>query len=128
AFQPTPDQALAFIAGRQLSYLRPGHYMRQLVPTGSGLRAWLLSAIRLANPRFPVPDAMRDQVERNHQALLRGLHVAAQQSLTSLVEQLLREEPELDMKRWAMGVDMTADRVGFVLSNSLDAATAVVRA
>src|SRR5690606_5970673 len=62
------------------------------------------------------------------QALLRGLHVAAQQSLTSLVEQLLREEPELDMKRWAMGVDMTADRVGFVLSNSLDAATAVVRA
>src|SRR5690606_25626510 len=98
------------------------------VPTGSGLRAWLLAALRLANPRFPVPDPMREQVERNHQALQRGLNVAAQQALTSLVDQLLREEPELDMKRWALGVDLTADRVGFVLANSLDAATAVVRA
>jgi hypothetical protein len=32
------------------------------------------------------------------------------------------------MKRWAMAVDITADRVGFVLANSLDAAVAVVRA
>jgi hypothetical protein len=128
AFQSTPDQALAFIAGRQLSYMRPGHYMRQLVPTGSGLRSWLLAAIRLANPRFPVPDAMRAQVERNHRALVSFLHGPTQQSLTSLVEKLLREQPELDMKRWAMAVDLTADRVGFLLANSLDAAVAVVRA
>ncbi len=128
AFQSAPDQALAFIAGRQLSYMRPGHYMRQLVPTGSGLRSWLLAAIRLANPRFPVPDSMRVQVERNHQALVSMLHVPTQQSLISLIEKLLQEQPELDMKRWAMAVDVTADRVGFVLANSLDAAVAVVRA
>lgn len=128
AFQNAPDQALAFIAGRQLSYMRPGHYMRQLVPTGSGLRSWLLAAIRVANPRFPVPDTMRAQVERNHQALVSTLHTPAQQSLTSLVEQLLREQPELDMKRWGMAVDLAADRIGFVLANSLDAAVAVIRA
>ncbi len=128
ALQNSPDQAIAFIAGRQLSYMRPGHYMRQLVPTGSGLRSWLLAAIRLANPRFPVPDAMRTQVERNHQALVSTLHPPAQQSLRSLVEQLLREQPELDMKRWGMAVDVAADRVGFILANSLDAAVAVVRA
>jgi hypothetical protein len=128
AFQNAPDQALAFIAGRQLSYFRPGHYMRQLVPTGSGLRGWLLAGVRLANPRFPVPDAMREQVEKNLGALTRGLNVAQQQTLTSLVEQLLKAEAELDMKRWALSVDLTADRVGFVLANSLDAAVAVVRA
>ena len=128
AFQSAPDQALAFIAGRQLSYMRPGHYMRQLVPTGSGLRSWLLAAIRLANPRFPVPDNMRAQVERNHRALVSMLHGPTQQTLTSLVDKLLKEQPELDMKRWAMAVDVTADRVGFVLANSLDAAVAVVRA
>ncbi len=128
AFQGAPDQAVAFIAGRQLSYMRPGHYMRQLVPSGSGLRSWLLAAIRLANPRFPVPDAMRAQVERNHQALVSTLHSPAQQSLRSLVEQLLREQPELDMKRWGMAIDIAADRVGFILANSLDAAVAVIRA
>jgi tetratricopeptide (TPR) repeat protein len=128
ALRSAPDQALAFIAGRQLSYFRPGHYLRQLVPTGSGLRSWLLAAIRLANPRFPVPEAMRDQVERNHAALTRTLHGPQQHSLTSLVERLLREQPELDMKRWALAVDLAADRAGFVLANSLDAAVAVVRA
>jgi hypothetical protein len=128
AFQSAPDQALAFIAARQLSYFRAGHYMRQLVPTGSGLRQWLLSAVRLANPRFPVPDAMREQVEKNLGALTRTLSMPQQQALTSMVEQLLRAEAELDMKRWALGVDLTADRVGFLLGNSLDAAVALVRA
>jgi tetratricopeptide (TPR) repeat protein len=128
ALRSAPDQALAFIAGRQLSFFRPGHYMRQLVPTGSGLRGWLLAAIRLANPRFPVPDAQREQVERNVAALSRTLHAPQQQALTSMVEQLLRDQPELDMKRWALAVDLAADRLGFVLSNSLDAAVAVVRA
>ncbi len=128
AFQSAPDQALAFIAGRQLSYFRPGHYMRQLVPTGSGLRSWLLAAIRLANPRFPAPEATRAQVERYQAALTRILTMPQQQSLSSLVDQLMREQPELDMKRWALGVDLTADRVGFVLANSVDAAVAVMRA
>jgi tetratricopeptide (TPR) repeat protein len=128
AFQQAPDQALAFIAGQKLSYMRPGHYMRQLVPTGSGLRAWLLAAIRLANPRFPVPETMREQVERNRNALGTTLTVPQQQVLTSMIEKLLQEQPELDMKRWALGVDLTADRIGFVLANSLDASVAVIRA
>jgi tetratricopeptide (TPR) repeat protein len=128
ALRSAPDQALAFMAGRQLSYFRGGHYMRQLVPTGSGLRGWLLAAIRLANPRFPVPESMREQVERNHAAIARTLHGPQQQTLVSLAEQLLREQPELDMKRWALAVDLAADRAGFVLANSLDAAVAVVRA
>jgi hypothetical protein len=128
AFQSAPDQALAFIAARQLSYFRAGHYMRQLVPTGSGLRTWLLSAVRLANPRFPVPDAMREQVEKNLAALTRVLSNPQQQALSSMVEQLLKAEAELDMKRWALAVDLTADRVGFLLANSLDAAVALVRA
>jgi hypothetical protein len=128
ALSPAPDQALAFLAGRQLSYFRPGHYMRQLVPTGSGLRGWLLAAIRMANPRFPVPDSVRSTVDRNRDALARFLHGQQQQALTSLVEKLLRDQPEVDVKRWALGVDLTADRVGFVLANSLDAAVAVTRA
>ena len=32
------------------------------------------------------------------------------------------------MKRWALSVDLAADRAGFLLANSLDAAVAMVRA
>jgi tetratricopeptide (TPR) repeat protein len=128
AMQSAPDQALAFFAGRQLSYFRPGHYMRHLLPTGSALRSWLLAAIRLANPRFPVPDAVRGTVDRARDALAHSLHSPQQQALGSLVERLLREQPEVDVKRWALGVDLTADRVGFLLGNSLDAAVAITRA
>jgi hypothetical protein len=102
--------------------------MRHLLPTGSALRSWLLAAIRLANPRFPVPDAARGAVERARDALARHLHSPQQQALASLVERLLREQPEVDVKRWALGVDLTADRVGFILANSLDAAVAITRA
>lgn len=128
ALRDAPDQALAFLAGRQLSYFRPGHYLRQLLPTGGALRGWLLAAVRLANPRFPVPEPLREQVEHNREALARTLHVPQQQALTSLVGQLLRDQPELDLKRWALALDLAADRVGFVLANSLDAAVAMVRA
>ncbi len=128
ALRSAPDQALAFIAARQLSYFRPGHYMRHLVPTGRGLRSWILAAIRLANPRFPVPDAMHGEVERSEAALASALPPPQRQALGSLVEQLLRDQPELDVKRWALAVDLAADRVGFILANSLEAAVALVRA
>jgi tetratricopeptide (TPR) repeat protein len=128
ALAHAPDQALAFMAGRQLSYFRPGHYMRQLLPTGTALRGWLLAAIRLANPRFPVPESVRGSVDRNRDALTQTLQGPQQRALISAVEHLLREQPEVDVKRWSLGVDLTADRIGFILANSLDVAVAVMRA
>ena len=128
ALQPAPDQALAFIAGRQLSYFRPGHYMRQLLPTGSGLRSWLLAAIRLANPRFPVPDAVRATWSATATRSRTSSTVRSSRRSPALWSRLLTEQPEVDVKRWALGVDLTADRVGFILANSLDAAVAVTRA
>jgi len=67
-------------------------------------------------------------VDRNRDALSHALNGPQQQALSSLLERLLREQPEVDVKRWALGVDLTADRVGFLLANSLDAAVAVTRA
>ena len=45
---------MAFVAGRHLTYFRPGYYVRHLVPTGTGLKAWLFAAIKLSVPQFPV--------------------------------------------------------------------------
>ncbi len=123
-----PSQALAFVAGRHLSYFRGGHYLRHLVPTGSGLRAWLLAAIKTVQPSFPVPADMSGPVTDHHASLKQHLTGQALDELHSLVHKLLAASPSLDMKRWVAAVDLTADRVGFVLANSLEIASAVVKA
>ncbi len=57
-----PNQSLAFVAGRHLTYFRPGYYVRHLVPTGTGLKAWLFAAIKLCVPQFPIGPDLQGQV------------------------------------------------------------------
>lgn len=128
ATQEAPDQAVAFIAGRQIAYLHNGYFMRQLESSGRGLRAWLLAAIRRSVQAFPVPEELSTVVERNGQALSDYLDDEQKAGLEALVQRLLDAAPELDMKRWARAVDLTADRVGLALANNLAACVAVIEA
>ncbi len=128
AQQGGPAQALAFVAGRHLTYLRGGLYLRHLVPTGSGLRAWLLAAIKTMVPAFPVPGDLSGAVNEHQAAFKAHLPGPQQDQLRSQVNRLLQAAPELDLKKWTAAVDLTADRVGFVLANDLEIAMALVRA
>ncbi len=123
-----PAQALAFIVGSKLAYFRGGHYARQLVPTGTGLRAWLFAAIRTVNPAFPVATELTAAVNDNSAAIKQHVTGPAFEHLTSLVTKLLNLDNALDLKRWTTAVDLTADRVGFVLANDLPRSLAVIRA
>lgn len=123
-----PAQALAFVAARHLSYFRPGHYLRHLVPTGSGLRQWLLAAIKTATPHFPIPADMQGTIDQHRKAFEKHIGGPEHDKLGSLVQKLLAAAPELDMKKWVAAVDLTADRLGFVLANDLEIAAAVVKA
>lgn len=123
-----PQQALAFVAARHVSYYRQGSFLRQLVPTGTGLRGWLIGAIRTVVPRFPAPSNMESHVRECVEAIQRHLPGPQREALRSLTQKLLEAAPELDMKAWMAGVDLTADRVGFVLSNDLKIANAVIEA
>ena len=123
-----PAQALAFVAARQLSYFRPGHYLRHLVPSGSGLRGWLLAAIKMVTPQFPVPGSLKDRVEECLGSLKAHVDPTGKEQIRSLVQKLLAAAPELDMKRWVAAVDLTADRVGFVMANDLEISAALIKA
>lgn len=123
-----PAKALAFVAGRHLSFLYSGHYLRMLVPTGSGLRAWLLAAIKTAVGQFPIPTNLSSSVEEHLAAFKKHLPGPQQERLHSHVQRLLAAAPELDLKKWVAAVDLTADRVGFILANDLEIATAMIRA
>ncbi|GAB4197689.1 MAG: hypothetical protein OHK0013_06100 [Sandaracinaceae bacterium] len=123
-----PSQVLAFLCGRHLAYFKGGMFLRYLVPTGSGLRAWLLAAIKTQMAQFPIPVDLSSQVDEHMRAIQLHLQGPQKELLRSHVNKLLASAPELDLKRWTAAVDLTADRVGFLLANDLEAATAIVRA
>ncbi len=123
-----PPQAAAFIAARHLAFLRPGFYLRQLLGSATNLKAWLFAAIKLISPQFPVSPDTEGAVREAYSALDIGLRGSKRDELTRVVSTLLRDGAALDLKKWVMSVDLSADRVGFVLAHDLDTAVQVIRA
>jgi tetratricopeptide (TPR) repeat protein len=122
-----PTQAAAFIAARHLTYYRPGLYLRHLVPTGTGLRAWVFAAIRMIVPQFPVSAELEGPVRENLSVLESMITGANRDRLASAVTKLL-QAGAIDLKRWVAGVDLTADRAGFVVCNDLELASEMIKA
>jgi tetratricopeptide (TPR) repeat protein len=123
-----PLRPAAFIAGRQLAYLRPGSYIRHVLASGTALKSWLFAAIKLTAPHFPVANELAGAVVEAMQALDAGIQGQARDQLTRVVAKLIQSGTALDLKRWVAGVDLTADRAGFLLAHDLDTAVAVIRA
>ncbi|MEM1414755.1 MAG: tetratricopeptide repeat protein [Myxococcota bacterium] len=123
-----PAQALAVVAGRHLATYRRDALMYSLVPSAGSLRAWLLAAVRLVQPAFPVPPNLQSRSAEALSSLQRNLSATGRDQVRGQVQALLEDPPELDMRRWMQGVELTADRVGFLLAGDLAYATAVVRA
>ncbi|WP_437641489.1 protein kinase domain-containing protein [Sorangium sp. So ce854] len=122
-----PTQAAAFIAARHLTYYRPGMYLRHLVPTGTGLRAWLFAAIKLISPTFPITKELEGPVMENLAVLDPTIVGPARDQLASIVTKLL-QAGAIDLKRWVSGIDLTADRAGFLLANDLELAQEMIKA
>jgi serine/threonine protein kinase/lipopolysaccharide biosynthesis regulator YciM len=128
AFDNTiPNQSLAFLAGRHLTSFRPGFYVRHLVPTGTGLKAWIFAAIKLCVPQFPVSPDLMGQVNEAMHAMSQDFVGAEKDKLASAVSKLLQAGGALDLKKWVASIDLTADRVGFLLAHDLQLATEVIR-
>jgi tetratricopeptide (TPR) repeat protein len=122
-----PTQALAFIAGRHLVYYRPGYYVRHLVPTGTGLKAWLFAAIKLCVPQFPIAPDLQGQVGEAMQAMAPEFQGGQRDKLASLVSKLLAGGGALDLKKWVACIDFSADRAGMLLAHDLQTATEIAR-
>lgn len=121
------NQSLAFLAGRHLTSFRPGFYVRHLVPTGTGLKAWLFAAIKLCVPQFPVSADIAGQVNEAMAAMEQDFGGAEKEKLASVVSKLLQAGGALDLKKWVASIDLTADRVGFLLAHDLQTTTEVIR-
>jgi len=122
-----PTQAAAFIAARHLSYYRQGLYIRHLVPTGTGLRAWLFAAIKLITPAFPVAAELLGPVKENLAAIEPSVVGPAREHLASAVTKLL-QSGAIDLKKWVAAIDLSADRAGFVVANDLELCNEMIKA
>jgi tetratricopeptide (TPR) repeat protein/tRNA A-37 threonylcarbamoyl transferase component Bud32 len=123
-----PNQSLAFVAGRHVTYFRPGFYVRHLVPTGTGLKAWLFAAIKLCVPQFPVAPDVHGQVSEAMGFMNQEFQGIPREMLASTVSKLLQSGGAIDLKKWVAAIDLTADRAGFLLAHDLSVSTEVMRA
>jgi len=123
-----PSQSLAFVAGRHLAYFRPGYYVRHLVPTGTGLKAWLFAAIKQCVPQFPIAPDLQGQVNEALAHMSGAFQGVQREILASTVSKLLQSGGAIDLKKWVAAIDLTADRAGFLLAHDLGVATEVMRA
>jgi tetratricopeptide (TPR) repeat protein/tRNA A-37 threonylcarbamoyl transferase component Bud32 len=123
-----PTQSLAFVAARHMAYFRPGYYVRHLVPTGTGLKAWLFAAMKLCVPQFPIAPELEGQVEEAMAPMAEDFHGVQREVLASTVSKLLQSGGSLDLKKWVTAIDLTADRAGLLLAHDLQIATDVMRA
>jgi hypothetical protein len=99
-----------------------------VLASGTALKAWLFAAIKLTAPHFPVANELAGAVAEAMQALDAGIQGQARDQLTRVVAKLIQSGTALDLKRWVAGIDLTADRAGFLLAHDLETAVAVIRA
>lgn len=121
-------QAAAFIVSRHIAYYRQGFYVRHLVPTGTGLKAWLFAAVKMISPQFPIQPELENPMRESLAALERAVVGPTRERLASLVSKLLSGGGALDLKKWVAAVDLTADRAGFLMAHDLQVAGELIKA
>ncbi len=119
-FQPLD---LMFIAARHLTDYRPEFYIRTLLPSNMELKAVLMGALRLANL---VPgDAQTDQTAQEIRKYLQAPQIDA---VGTLGRRFMQAGARTDIKKWLQGVEITACRAGFLVSNDLETSARMVQA
>ena len=117
----------AFIAGSELSHALPGLRLRTLLPNVTSLKSWLLGAIRLVKPKFPVAGELESSVSDAARVIESAATGEYRDHLVHTVSKLLQDSAALDLKRWVRSVDQAADRAGLILCGDLDTAASLIR-
>jgi hypothetical protein len=111
-------QALAFLAGRHLTYYRPEHYALVFFPTLAELEALVLAAVRHVIPSLSLPE-LADRENRVGAELGGRLSRESHRALEDAVARLDARGGKLDLLAWIRHVELTAQRAGLLLAGDL---------
>jgi tetratricopeptide (TPR) repeat protein len=117
----------AFLAGHEIAHSMPGLRLRTVLPNLTALKAWLLGAIRLVKPKFPVAQELEASVVEAASVLSEAATGEYRDHLVHTVSKLLGNSAALDLKRWVRSVDQAGDRAGLILAGDLDASANLIR-
>jgi tetratricopeptide (TPR) repeat protein len=115
-------QDLSFVVAKHLSYYRPDHYVRRLLPSAAELKVVLLAAVRLAGfgPSEPA-------VDQTAASLAGYLQPADREALKSAVKRFMDAGARTDIKQWIRSVELTSCRAGLLICNDLEVATRMLK-
>jgi tetratricopeptide (TPR) repeat protein len=117
---------LAFLAGRHLTLYRPGHQVLLYYPGRDELTTLLLAAAQVAMPKAAAP-SNDPAVVALRARLARHIEADEKVALKKAVRDLDARGGQAALGAWMCSVELTAARVGLLLSGDLAVATAIVR-
>jgi tetratricopeptide (TPR) repeat protein len=122
--QGKQEKDLAYALGKRLTLLRADHVMRwpRIVPQVSELKAFFLAALKLVNNKVPIKGDMEQPVAERVELLRRFMPPQHMEQLAEVVRLFLESKAEVDLHKWALAVDFTSTRAGFLLCNDLEIA------
>jgi tetratricopeptide (TPR) repeat protein len=124
--QGRPEKELAFAIAKQLSFLRPEHFLRRVLSAAAQLRTVFFAALRIANPQFPVPPSDVPEVDKILKHVAGKMHAGMLEQLATLVRKFAESKSEVNLNKWWTATELTANRVGFILCNDLEVAAKMV--
>ena len=128
ALRGVPDKELAFLVGKELAFLRPEHFLRHALPAAAQLQAVLLAVLKLFQPELVLSSAQGKALAPLLERLGKQLQPAVREQLGRLVARLCAESPPGDasLAAWCRAIELTSDRVGFLLCNDLEIAAKLI--
>src|SRR3984957_12433662 len=118
---------LAFLAGRHLTFYRPGYQVLLHYPDRDALTTLLLAAAQVAMPKAAGP-SKAPAVVALRARLARHIEADERAALAKALRALDARGGQAALGAWMCSVELTAGRAGLLLSGDLAAATAILRA
>jgi hypothetical protein len=120
-------QDLLFIVTKHLSYYRPEHYIRWVLPTHGELKMLLLAALKVGAPDFNLPKDKSGTLDQWVGALRGNMAAMEGEQLSAVVKKFIKSGENVDIKKWIRAVELTACRAGFLLANDLEVAARMIQ-
>ena len=121
-------QDLLFSVSKHLTYYRPEHYIRWILPTHGELKMLLLAAIKIGAPDFKLPPDKTGALAQYVDVLKQKLAPMEVENVGKVVRRFVKSGEVIDIKRWINCVELTGCRAGFLLSNDLEVAARMIQA
>lgn len=120
-------QDILFLTAKHLTYYRPEHYIRWLLPTQGDLKLLLLAAMKIGAPGIKLPKDKSGALDRYVGALQQQLQPLEAEMVGKVIRRFVKSGEIMDVKKWVRAVEITSCRAGLLLVSDLAVAARMVQ-